>query len=453
MRKESEALKLRKRFNVSQEDIAKSLASDFVCSFFINKNTGRFIEFSSSEIYKSLNFEATGDDFFSTTKNGLLSLLYPDDYDIVNAAITRENVIKVLSIDKSLLLNFRVIIQNRPLYVELKIVDMIGDKDHIVCGVRNIDAHMRRLEEYEKQRKSDLTFSGIAQALASDYDALVYVDTKNDQYKEYATSPKYNALNIPREGDSFLNGKNGLCNYVFIDDLPLFKTACNKENILKVLSVDKSFSITIRIMLNDEPTYCLIKATKMMLEDEYHVVIGLSDIDERVKREENYNKSINEVKEIAYRDPLTGVKSKHAYMEAERQIDEDIKDHNLSELAILVCDVNGLKKINDSLGHKAGDNYIKEASTLICKTYKHSPVYRIGGDEFVVILEGSDYIERDELLSEINHQIEENHPKGEVSISIGMSSLNKSDSTLHDVFERADKLMYERKKALKAERV
>ena len=73
---------------------------------------------------------------------------------------------------------------------------------------------------------------------------------------------------------------------------------------------------------------------------------------------------------------------------------------------VAVCDVNSLKAVNDTLGHKAGDEIIRRACSLICNTFKHSPVYRIGGDEFAVILSGRDYERRQELLSEM----EENEP-------------------------------------------
>ena len=66
--------------------------------------------------------------------------------------------------------------------------------------------------------------------------------------------------------------------------------------------------------------------------------------------------------------------------------------------SVVVCDVNGLKHVNDTLGHKAGDEYICAACDMICEIYDHSPVYRLGGDEFTVVLSGHDYDIREELL-------------------------------------------------------
>ena len=449
MRKEKEALALKEKFHLSQASIAKALASDFVCSFFINKHTGHYIEFSSSEAYKALGFPAVGDDFFSVFENGLLRIIYPEDRDITFKAFNRENILSVLEVDKAFSILYRIMLSDVPTYVDLKIVPMIDDEDHLVAGIKNIDAHMKRIQEYENYKRNSLTFAGIAEALASDYAALLYVNIKNDKYMEYYSSERYKSLGIPKEGLNIFTGDAGLKQHVFKEDLPLYLTACNKENVMKVLEVDKSFSLTVRMMVKDIPYYCQIKITKMMLEDDYHVVIGISNIDERMKREENYNRSINEVKEIAYRDALTGVKSKHAYGDMELRVNEEIKNNTISPFALVVCDVNNLKKINDTLGHKAGDEYIKEACSLVCKTFTHSPVYRIGGDEFVVFLEGSDYEERIALLNEINDIIDINNEQGKVTISLGMADYALCDTSLYDVFEKADYRMYTRKKELK----
>ena len=155
-------------------------------------------------------------------------------------------------------------------------------------------------------------------------------------------------------------------------------------------------------------------------------------------------------REVAYKDPLTGVKSKHAYVESEHQMAEQIYHGNAGPFAVVVCDVNGLKHINDTLGHHAGDVYIKSAADMLCEYYAHSPVYRIGGDEFALILQGEDFDKRHEILKQINQTIEENLGTGNVVASLGMTDFDpETDNTFHSVFTRADGLMYERKLELK----
>lgn len=168
------------------------------------------------------------------------------------------------------------------------------------------------------------------------------------------------------------------------------------------------------------------------------------------RREKENEEKLGEAQDMAYRDQLTGVKSKHAYAEKEATMNMRIKGNLVEEFSIVVCDVNGLKQINDTLGHKAGDEYIRTASMMICKLFKHSPVYRIGGDEFVIIMEGDDYANRQHLMRELDDIVDNNNVTGGVVVAAGMADyVQEGDEDFHQVFERADSLMYIRKKKLK----
>ncbi len=101
-------------------------------------------------------------------------------------------------------------------------------------------------------------------------------------------------------------------------------------------------------------------------------------------------------------------------------------------------------------GHAAGDQLIKNASAMICDIFSHGSVYRTGGDEFVVILQDKGYDSRDEVITTFNRQVEANIRTNEVVVSIGYSTLMPEDEQVHDIFERADHMMYERKKELKS---
>jgi diguanylate cyclase (GGDEF)-like protein len=155
-------------------------------------------------------------------------------------------------------------------------------------------------------------------------------------------------------------------------------------------------------------------------------------------------------KSMANTDSLTGVRNKHAYMEMESQINTRIREENVDKLALVVCDINGLKYVNDTKGHAAGDKLIRDASALICDLFNHGSVFRTGGDEFVVVLQGKGYDTKDEVIADFNRKVEENIRKNEVVISIGYSAIKPEDEQLHDLFERADRMMYERKKELKS---
>ena len=153
---------------------------------------------------------------------------------------------------------------------------------------------------------------------------------------------------------------------------------------------------------------------------------------------------------MAYKDALTGVKSKQAWAEHASSINRLIEADAANDFALLVCDINGLKYVNDHFGHKTGDEYICSACQMVCTHYKHSPVYRVGGDEFLVLLEGQSFEEREELLAGFNRKMEENLKSGRVVVSAGMALYHPEvDTTVFDVFERADGMMYQRKYELK----
>ena len=153
---------------------------------------------------------------------------------------------------------------------------------------------------------------------------------------------------------------------------------------------------------------------------------------------------------MAYTDPLTGVKNKNAYIEDIDGIERRREDGVLKDFAIIVFDVNGLKIINDTKGHDAGDRFIKSACKIICQNFKHSPIYRIGGDEFVAFLLKEDFAKRNELLENFTRQIEKNKADGKVIIASGLAEFDpKLDDNYLRLFERADQKMYENKKQLK----
>ena len=159
---------------------------------------------------------------------------------------------------------------------------------------------------------------------------------------------------------------------------------------------------------------------------------------------------------IAYRDSLTHVKSKAAFDKTSIETNIEIQDKGVSDLAVVMADINGLKNINDTYGHEYGDSYIKGVCRIICTTYKNSPVFRVGGDEFIVILRGDDYEKRDELLAALNEKSEactsdmSVEPWQRYSVSAGMAVYDGSeDVTVDKLLKEADEIMYKNKAEFK----
>ncbi len=171
--------------------------------------------------------------------------------------------------------------------------------------------------------------------------------------------------------------------------------------------------------------------------------------DAKEKFKENKEK-LNEALSVVHLDPLTGVKSRYAYVEAEENIDKLIAKNEISDFALVVFDINGLKIVNDTLGHEAGDKYIKDSISLIKEFFPTEEIYRFGGDEFVAILTGDIFINRQKLIDDFMMKVDENNKCNLPVVSSGISRYKRNvDNTFRSVFERADKMMYQRKEYLK----
>ena len=165
---------------------------------------------------------------------------------------------------------------------------------------------------------------------------------------------------------------------------------------------------------------------------------------------------INLEKNISNHDALTKVMSRVSFDNKVTEIDKIIKESPADiKFAVCECDLNNLKTINDSFGHDTGDTYIINCCKTICNFFKHSPVYRIGGDEFVAILQTDDYDNLEQIkeevlefgLSEMKKQISVSERK---SFASGFGVYNpQHDKSFADVIKRADIEMYENKRMLK----
>ncbi len=170
-----------------------------------------------------------------------------------------------------------------------------------------------------------------------------------------------------------------------------------------------------------------------------------------VTEQKEYALNLSMARRMADIDSLTGIKNKNAFVQWENKMNAAIAIGEQEAFAAVVCDINDLKKVNDLYGHKEGDECIRKACKKICTVFDHSPVFRVGGDEFVVILFGEDYYNRNKLMEQIN-AVPSEHTKIKIgeTISAGMADYRKDQHrSLLSVLEEADKAMYEKKQFLK----
>lgn len=156
---------------------------------------------------------------------------------------------------------------------------------------------------------------------------------------------------------------------------------------------------------------------------------------------ENFKQDEQHIKYFNIHDKLTGVYNRDFY---EDTIQRLVSNSEQIPLSFILCDVNGLKLINDTLGHKQGDELIKKIANLlasICR--KDDFVVRWGGDEFLLILPSTSYDNAKEIATRVRASLVLCPPEPiPLSMAIGVATLTNKRESIEDVFKKAEEDMY-----------
>lgn len=334
---------------------------------------------------------------------------------------------------------------------------IVGEEEVLLLG----DEVPHRLDEHEKMWKAWMT--GEAPGGYDVYDNE-YGHTYAYYYPVYVDGKKMGVIGIEMDVDKMRETvircliENGIMvliaslfvlvvslwiiNYCYVSRIEAIekhvKEYANKGKVKTADMIEKEGSQNG--VFDDEITF-LAKQTAAMIR----MLEGRMDSLSRAER------NLLKTRNLARTDALTGILNKTAYDEAINFIESRGDGY-----AIAVIDVNNLKKINDTYGHERGDIYIKEMVKIALHLFGESHIYRVGGDEFAVILEGEALWDINGLERKFNDLVkiscEDNsrQPWERVSAAIGIAMYDeKEDESAADVFARADKIMYDKKREMK----
>ncbi len=210
------------------------------------------------------------------------------------------------------------------------------------------------------------------------------------------------------------------------------------------------------------PLKAIDAAAKRIGEGSYDQPLPITHNDELGELSQNMNRSMGKMKTmvqqletLALEDKLTKVGNNTAYEQQVTEINQRMaaRDPNLV-FSVLMIDVNGMKGINDQFGHTMGNELLRHTVQFIRTTYAYSPIFRIGGDEFLVLVTGKDYQNRFALLEQLTpysqkRNYQQERPWEQLAFAVGMSDyLPETDTTYQEIFLRADAAMYQNKKSV-----
>lgn len=158
-----------------------------------------------------------------------------------------------------------------------------------------------------------------------------------------------------------------------------------------------------------------------------YVMLQSKHMDDLILREELLN-------EWSYLDSLTGLQNRRACDRDMQEVKQDAK------VSVAFCDLNGLKKVNDEQGHEAGDRFLMKFSEILTSHFSHDSVYRISGDEFVVIARNMTTEEFESKIAALRREIDEN-----AGIA-ALGTISGTGDTISMLIKRAEMSMYDDKK-------
>ena len=432
------------------DNIATRLAENYEAIYYINIETGAFQEFAKSDAYATMQVPVEGRDFYEETRLNVERFVHPDDREFARNLYRKETMLKNLEGKKFYSYKYRLLLNGQQRHFQFTMMHA-PDGKHFIISEKDIENEITAENMRLENQKRQITFTQLAEILAVNFDVIYYVDIKDSSYISYECRNIYGEVEVQRSGDDFFaDSKVDITNIVHKNDLDSVLDFVNKEHLACKLMNQKSCHHDYRIVAFKKTHY--VRMTVQKTSDETHYIIGIENIDDEIKKEKQHLKALNTEKELARRDELTGVKNKTAYTELEKSVQSNIdKGMDYLPFGLVVCDTNDLKKVNDSQGHVAGDEYIKESAKLLCDIFDHSPVFRVGGDEFVVFLRGEDYTNRESLMKTLQDKVWENlKSKTGPVLASGMSVFTTGkDSLFTEIFDRADKAMYKNKCNLK----
>ena len=365
-------------------------------------------------------------------------------------------------------LDVRVISYNVPVYYESRFVGVVGieiDYSTMAGQVESIRLYKNGYA-FITDAKGSLFFHPRIDVTALTEETMPPIP---EGMLGDSTFRRYTFEGVEKQA-AWLPLSNGMCLVVCV---PVIETEGEWQRLIRsilivsavVLLVMSAFTMIYTRRIT-KPLQALTEAAEQLDKGNYDFTLNYSGDDEvgqltsTFKRLAGHMKDhINDLNNRVYIDALTSVKNKGAFSDAMDALQERIdSDRANTAFAVGMFDCDNLKLINDQYGHEKGDVYLKTACRLICRVFQHSPVFRIGGDEFAVILRSDDYTNRAALIRQFEADraavcASAENQWEQVHIAMGVADYDpKVDTTPTDVVRRADKLMYANKRKRKAAR-
>ncbi len=313
-------------------------------------------------------------------------------------------------------------------FFDQEIVDLFQEM------VDNVSFAINNFAREERRRQAEMALQDSEERLK------LVLEGSNDGYWDWDIesgavnlSPRFAAM-LGCKPDEISFTISELMNLIHPDDKPRIRSVVYDQ----LARTTSAFDTELRMVMDTNGYQWFRYRGKVVSRDVHGMPLRVSgvasDINEKKRHEEELNF-------LSTHDTLTGLFNR-AYFDAEMVRMTSSRHYPLS---IVIADVDGLKNINDTFGHAAGDQLIKQAAQALQQSFRGADVVaRIGGDEFAVILQHADEATVKESIKRVrSFQTVINQDSGDYALSISLGSATAENSEqLCNTFKLADSRMY-----------
>jgi diguanylate cyclase (GGDEF)-like protein len=238
--------------------------------------------------------------------------------------------------------------------------------------------------------------------------------------------------------EEFFKEHECVCDF-FVEEEGFLSSVVDGKRWTQYLIENEGKSFKVKMQYKGHLYIFQVKANRIA-SNEYSVI--LSDITEEYLQ-------LEELKKMAVRDPLTGVYNRYLFEKIAKEMIEESEIFG-TDLLFVMIDIDYFKKINDMYGHDRGDEVLKEVAAIIKRHFRSSdPVIRIGGEEFLIIVQTKSIERIIQILEELKYDIERHKFEGieeKITVSIGVAKYHSGES-VEELYKHADEALYESKAA------
>ena len=263
--------------------IAYALARGCIDLFYVNMDTGEFIEYRTDDDRGMLKEIRRASDFFDSCEREARQFVHRDDQDMFILAMNQEFLRKTLEESGDFRMTYRRIIDGKPLYVLMKVSWMEDDDRFIVIAVFDIDELVMRRREEERMQEERLVYARL-HAITGNFLVVYVVDPETGSYREFSSTDEYMAdLALPKEGPDFFDMiRKAAVQFNHPEDVDLFLSAFTKENLITEIENIGIFTLGFRLMMGGRPRHVQMKAAMVEEKEGPRLIVGLNDIDVQV---------------------------------------------------------------------------------------------------------------------------------------------------------------------------